>query len=105
MPQRPIEIILARQLASYLAVPILIVDRDMNLLYFNESAEPVLGKRFDETGEISRGEWNHLLRRADANGAPIPREEQSGTLRGDGHPTGERRLRRHPRRANGIAAH
>lgn len=73
---RPIEIILARQLASYLAVPILIVDRDMNLLFFNESAEPILGRRFDETGEISRGEWNEQLRRTDADGTPVPREEQ-----------------------------
>ncbi len=76
MPQRPIEIILARQLASYLAVPILIVDRELNLLFFNESAEPILGRRFDETGEIRRGEWNDLLRPTGANGDPIPRDEQ-----------------------------
>lgn len=76
MPQRPIEIILARQLASYLAVPILIVDRDQNLLFFNESAEDILGRRFDETGEIGQGEWNDLLRPADANGKPIPRDDQ-----------------------------
>lgn len=76
MPQRPIEIILAQQLASYLAVPMLIVDRELNLLYFNESAEPILGRRFEETGEIRRGEWNNLLRPTDANGNPLPREEQ-----------------------------
>lgn len=76
MPQRPIEIILAKQLASYLAVPILIVDREMNLLFFNESAEPILGRRFDETGEIRRGEWNDLLRPTSADGNPIPRDEQ-----------------------------
>ena len=40
MGGRAIEIILMRQLASYLAVPILIVDRKQDLLFFNESAEP-----------------------------------------------------------------
>ncbi len=33
MGQRSIEIVLMRQLASYLAVPILIVDRDLDLLF------------------------------------------------------------------------
>ena len=76
MPQRPIEIILAQQLASYLAVPMLIVDRDQNLLFFNESAEPILGRRFDETGEIRQRDWSKLLRPADAEGNPIPRNKQ-----------------------------
>ena len=77
MSQRPIEIILTRQLASYLAGPILIVDRNLDLLFFNESAEPILGRRFDETGEIRRAEWNRLFRPTDANGVPIPNAEQS----------------------------
>ena len=65
-----------RQLASYLAVPILIVDRNLDLLFFNESAEPILGCRFDETGEIHQGEWSQILQPSDVNGTPIPRDEQ-----------------------------
>lgn len=80
MGQRPVEIVLMRQLASYLAVPILIVDRNLDLLFFNESAEPILGRRFEETGEIRRGEWSRLFRLADAKGVPIPREEQPFAL-------------------------
>ena len=76
MAKRPVEIVLMRQLASYLAVPILIVDRNLDLLFFNESAEPILGRRFDETGEIRRGEWSRLFQQADANGIPIPREQR-----------------------------
>jgi len=76
MGGRAIELILMRQLASYLAVPILIVDGQLNLFYFNESAESILGRRFDETGGIRRGEWTRLLRPADADGQPIPREQQ-----------------------------
>jgi PAS domain-containing protein len=75
MGQRAIEIVLMRQLASYLAGPILIVDHQHDLLFFNESAEPILGRRFDETGEIRRSEWNRLFRPTDANGAPIPTDQ------------------------------
>jgi PAS domain-containing protein len=80
MAQRPVEIVLMRQLASYLAVPILIVDRKLDLLFFNESAEPILGRRFEETGEIHRGEWSRLFQLSDANGIPIPRDEQPFAL-------------------------
>jgi PAS domain-containing protein len=76
MGQRAIEIVLIRQLASYLAVPILIVDRDLDLLFFNEPAEPILGRRFEETGEIGRGEWSRLFQLADIDGVPIPRQDQ-----------------------------
>ena len=76
MSQPGIEIILMRQLASYLAVPILIVDHKRDLLFFNESAEPILGRRFDETGKIHRGEWTASFRPTDANGRQLPPEDQ-----------------------------
>ena len=56
-PQVPVELILLRQLASYLAMPIFLVGADGDLLYFNEPAEPLLGLRFDEVGELSIEEW------------------------------------------------
>ena len=69
-----IEIILIRQLASYLAAPILVVDRELELVFFNEAAEPILGRRFDEAAELGRrGEWTRLFQPADANGMPVPR--------------------------------
>ncbi len=57
MPQHEIEIILIRQLASYLAMPIFVVDDAGNLVFYNEPAEHLLGRRFDETGEMSAAEW------------------------------------------------
>ena len=39
MPQQEIEVILMRQLASYLAMPILVVDTEGDLVFFNEAAE------------------------------------------------------------------
>jgi PAS domain-containing protein len=76
MPQREIEVILMRQLASYLSMPILIVDPKGDLVYFNEAAELILGRRFEETGEIRRGEWSALFKPTNDDGSPVPREDQ-----------------------------
>lgn len=74
MAQREIEVILTRQLASYLAMPIFIVDPDGNLLFYNEPAEQVLGQRFEETGELPAGEWITASTATDEDGAPIDRD-------------------------------
>lgn len=71
-----LEIVLMKQLASYLAVPILVVDRHLDLVFFNESAEPILGRRFDETGGVGRGEWSSVFRGVDARGDELPLEER-----------------------------
>jgi PAS domain-containing protein len=76
MTHRDIELILTRQLASYLKMPILIVDPKGDLLFFNESAESILGRRFEETGVIRRGEWSMLFTPTADDGSLIPREEQ-----------------------------
>ncbi len=52
MAQQPIELILTRQWASYLTMPVFVADADGNLLYYNEAAEELLGRRFDEAGEM-----------------------------------------------------
>ena len=57
MPQREIEVILTRQLASYLSLPIFIVDPAGTLIFYNEPAEAILGHRFEETGEMPAEEW------------------------------------------------
>ena len=71
-----LEIVLMRQLASCLAVPILVVDRHLDLVFFNESAEPILGRRFEETGGIQRAEWSSVFQTTDRIGAVIPPEER-----------------------------
>jgi PAS domain-containing protein len=42
-----VELILARQLASGLAVPVLLVDARGDTLFYNEPAEAIFGRRFD----------------------------------------------------------
>jgi PAS domain-containing protein len=54
---KEVEMILSRHLASCLAVPIFIVDPSGALVFFNESAEPILGRRFADCGELPVHEW------------------------------------------------
>jgi PAS domain-containing protein len=50
-------LILAREFASSLSTPTLIADERGYLVYYNEAAELVVGRRFSETGEIPLDEW------------------------------------------------
>ena len=43
-----IEIILNRQLADCLSIPVFITDTAGDLIFYNEPAEQILGKRFEE---------------------------------------------------------
>ena len=54
---QPVELILVRHLASRLAIPVFVVDAKGDLVYFNERAEPVLGRRFDEIRSMPFDEW------------------------------------------------
>jgi len=63
--QQSVEMILVRQLASYLFVPVLIVDTTGTVIFYNEPAERILGVRFEETGRIDREEANRLVELSD----------------------------------------
>ena len=54
----PVELILIRHLASRLAVPVFVVDRAGDLVFFNEPAEAVLGRRFDEVRSMPFDDWS-----------------------------------------------
>jgi PAS domain-containing protein len=74
MPQQAIEVILMRQLASYLAMPIFLVDPAGNLVFYNEPAEALLGHRYEETGEMPLAEWAQLFQPTSEDGLPLPPE-------------------------------
>ena len=73
---KAIQIILARQLASCVAMPILLVDAEGTLIFYNESAEAILNQRFEETGEIPADEWNRLVTIADEDHNPVLPEDR-----------------------------
>jgi PAS domain-containing protein len=75
MSDKRVEVILMRQLAGYLATPILVVNPVGTLLFFNEPAELLLGRRFDEVGELPSTAWSTVFAATDGDGAPLPPEE------------------------------
>lgn len=80
MAHREIEVILIRQLASCLAMPMFIIDPLGNLLFYNEPAEKILGCRFEETGEMTANDWATAWMPTDEGGTPLPPEAQPLTI-------------------------
>ncbi len=74
MPQMPIELILLRQWASYMAMPVWIADSDENLLYYNEPAEVILGLRFDEDPGLPLEESPAYFQLTTEEGSSLPLE-------------------------------
>jgi hypothetical protein len=69
---KDVELILARQLAGCVAAPICIVDPELNVLFYNEAAEGIMGGRFEETGEIASAVWSSRMEMMDESGQPLP---------------------------------
>ena len=69
--QQPIEIILLRQWASHMATPIWIAGTRGELLYYNESAEGLLGRRFDEAGQMRLRDLPKIFETTTPEGKPI----------------------------------
>lgn len=70
-----IEIILNRQLADCLSIPVFITDTVGNLIFYNEPAEGLLGRRFENTGEMPVAEWSKVFKPISDNGEPMNPEE------------------------------
>lgn len=75
MKQQEIEIILSRHWASHLTTPVFLVDPEGNLLYYNEAAEQILGRRFAETGKMGEDEWSTAFKFTDDDGEPLDPKE------------------------------
>lgn len=89
----PIEIILTRQLAEYLSVPLLLVDSTGELLFYNEPAESILGRRFEDTGPMSAEEWSSMVTAVDDQGEPVAPDELPLMTTLSTHLPAHRRLR------------
>lgn len=89
----PIEIILTRQLAEYLSVPLLLVDSSGDLLFYNEPAESILGRRFEDTGPMSAEEWSTMVTAIDDQGQPVAPDDLPPMTTLATHLPAHRRLR------------
>jgi len=75
MSAHEIEIILSRQLADCLTVPVFIVDPEGTLIFYNVPAERILGKKYQDTGPMPIGDWGTSFFPHDEDGKDIQPEE------------------------------
>jgi PAS domain-containing protein len=65
-----IELILARSLVAHLSVPAFLSDEGGRFVYFNEAAEMLVGRSFEETPELTSDDLLRLLDPRKEDGSP-----------------------------------
>ena len=73
--QKPLEVILARNLITSLSTPAFLVGDDGELLFYNEAAGAFLGTPFEELGRTPAEEWLETFGPFESSGSPLPIEE------------------------------
>ena len=66
--QKNVVLILARELASNIATPMIVLDEVGTIVFFNEPAERILGATFASIGEVSADEYDAKWATTDADG-------------------------------------
>ena len=69
--QRPLELILARNLVSSLSTAAFLTDEEGMIAFYNEAAGELLGRRFEETGPMTAQEWGRQHGPFDDDGESI----------------------------------
>jgi PAS domain-containing protein len=73
--QKPIELILARNLISSLSTPAFLVDEGGVLVFYNEAAGQLLGRRYEEVGTVGPDQWGTIFGPITEGGDPYPYDE------------------------------
>jgi hypothetical protein len=74
--QKHLVLILAREFASSLSTPTMIADSRGYLVFYNEAAESVIGRRFSETGEMPLEEWLRAFEPRTVSSEALPPESR-----------------------------
>lgn len=77
MAQKPIELILLKELASHLSMAVFLLDTEGTVIFYNQPAEALLGVRYDETGEMPYTQLRKLISPTDHDGELIPYERST----------------------------
>jgi PAS domain-containing protein len=70
--QKPLELILARNLLTSISTPAFLLDEHGALVFYNEAAGALLGRSFEDTGRMATDEWTSTFGPFDDDGRPIP---------------------------------
>ena len=73
--QKPLELILARNLLTSVTTPAFLVEREGVLLFYNEAAGALLGRPFEDVGQLEPEEWTEYFGPLDDDEQPIPLED------------------------------
>ena len=74
--QRPLELIHARNLLTSLSTAGVLVGVEGNIVFYNEAAGALLGRRFEDMGPTPANEWMEVFGPRDEGGEPVPWYDQ-----------------------------
>jgi PAS domain-containing protein len=69
--EQPLELILARNLISIVTLAAFLVDVEGRIVFYNDATAEVIGTRFEETGSLTREQWNAEFGPLDGRGHPL----------------------------------
>jgi PAS domain-containing protein len=69
--QKPLELILARNLLTSISTPSFLVDSDASVVFYNEAAAALLGRSFEDAGRMTADEWTAAFGPFDTTGSPV----------------------------------
>jgi PAS domain-containing protein len=78
--QKPLELILARNLITSISTPAFLVDREGILLFYNEAAGALFGLPFEDAGRMGPEEWGTAFGPFDSEGRPVEFEKLPLTI-------------------------
>jgi PAS domain-containing protein len=78
--QKHLVLILAREFASNLSTPTLVADARGYLVFYNEAAEAVMGRRFSEAEEMPLDAWLAAFEPRTMNDEPLPPEQRPARI-------------------------
>lgn len=73
--QKPLPLILARNLITSIATPAFLVDEAARLLFYNEAAGALLGMSFEESGRMEPERWTATFGPFNEDGTPVSLEQ------------------------------
>ena len=69
--QKPLELILARNLLTSISTAGFLLDDRAAVVFYNEAAAALLGRSFEEAGRMEAEEWTRVFGPVDDGGVPI----------------------------------
>jgi PAS domain-containing protein len=73
--QKPLELILARNLLTSISTPAFLVDAEASVVFYNEAAAALLGRSFEDVGKMTAAEWTAAFGPLDREGQPMDVDE------------------------------